>query len=209
MIKKYKRCLVNFQEDFLIPFIYKAAWRYMQFAPERYPSTDVKFVPTATLGIIAREYEQKQLAFLIQTLGAQSPLTPILMTGILKNSSLTNREAMIEQMAKMSQPNPQQQQIQMQSAQLDMADKQAGVQLKQAQAQKAKVEADIAPEVAKARVIAAVSANLDEDQEAADFERRMQIADKLLKNKDIESNERIAKMQTLTKMRSDQMRGAA
>lgn len=67
MIKKYKRTLINFQEDFLIPFIYKATWRYMQFDPERYPALDVKFIPTATLGIIAREYEQKQLAFLIQT----------------------------------------------------------------------------------------------------------------------------------------------
>ena len=27
LIKKYKRTLVNFQEDFLIPFIYKATWR--------------------------------------------------------------------------------------------------------------------------------------------------------------------------------------
>lgn len=41
----------------------------MQFDPERYPSVDVNFIPTATLGIIAREYEQKQLAFLVQTLG--------------------------------------------------------------------------------------------------------------------------------------------
>jgi hypothetical protein len=38
IIKKYKRTLVNFQEDFLIPFIQKAAFRFMQFDPERYPS---------------------------------------------------------------------------------------------------------------------------------------------------------------------------
>jgi len=62
MLKKYKRALVNRQEDFIIPFVNKAAWRYMQFDPERYPSLDVKFIPTATLGIIAREFEQKQLA---------------------------------------------------------------------------------------------------------------------------------------------------
>ncbi len=41
IIKKYKRTLVNFQEDFLIPFIKKAAFRYMQFDPERYPSVDM------------------------------------------------------------------------------------------------------------------------------------------------------------------------
>src|SRR4030042_2357578 len=50
IIKKYKRTLSNFQEDFMIPFINKAAFRYMQFDSERYPTVDMTFVPTATLG---------------------------------------------------------------------------------------------------------------------------------------------------------------
>jgi hypothetical protein len=202
MIKKYKRTLVNFQEDFLIPFIYKAAWRYMQFDPERYPSVDVKFIPTATLGIIAREFEQRQLAFLMQTLGAQSPLTPILMQGILKNSSLSNKEEMLQGMAQQSQPDPQQQQMAQQAAMLEMQSKQADTQLKQAQAgkaqaeaQKATVEAQIAPEEAKAKMIAALSNNLDDENEGKDFERRAKIAELMLKEKDITSNENIAKMQ--------------
>jgi hypothetical protein len=193
MIKKYKRVLVNFQEDFLIPFIYKSAWRYMQFAPERYPSKDVKFIPTATLGIIAREYEQKQLAFLIQTLGAQSPLTPILMQGILKNSSLSNREQMIEQMTKANQPNPEQQQ----AAQMELAQKQAEVQKTQAEAQKTTVEAQLAPDIAKAKMISALSNNLDDDQEGKDFENRARIAELMLKERDITSNENIAEMQMM------------
>lgn len=202
MIKKYKRTLINFQEDFLMPFIYKATWRYMQFDPERYPSSDVKFIPTATLGIIAREYEQKQLAFLMQTLGAQSPLTPILMTGILQNSSLSSKAKMLAQLEQMNQPNPQQQALAQQSAQLDLAGKQADVQekqssamLKQAQAEKAKVEADLAPREVNAKVISALSNNLDDNAEGADFEKRAKIADLMLKEKDINSNERIAKMQ--------------
>jgi hypothetical protein len=204
LIKKYKRTLVNFQEDFLIPFIYKAAWRYMQFDPERYPSTDMTFIPTAMLGIIAREHETKQLAFLIQTLGAQSPLTPILMQGILKNSGVSDRESMIEQMKKMSQPNPQQQQMQQNVQQLEMANKAADTKKKEAEAQKAVVEAEIAPMEAKARIISAIAGNLDEDNEAKDFERRMQIADLMLKEKDIESNERIADKQMQTKLREKQ-----
>lgn len=195
LIKKYKRTLTNFQEDFLIPFIYKAAWRYMQFDPERYPSVDVKFIPTATLGIVAREYEQKQLAFLIQTLGAQSPLTPILMAGVVQNSSLSNREEMLEQMKQMSQPNPQQQQMQMQTAQMDMQNKQADTAKKMAEAQKAQVEAQLMPDEVKARIISAVSNNLNEDNEGKDFERRIKLADMLLKEKDIDSNERIAMAQ--------------
>ena len=195
MIKKYKRTLVNFQEDFLIPFIYKATWRYMQFDPERYPSTDVKFIPTASLGIIAREYEQKQLAFLIQTLGAQSPLTPILMQGVLKNSSLSNREQMIQEMSKMSQPDPQQQQAQQQGMQLDLAQKQADVQKTNAEANKAMVEANLAPDVVKAKILTAVSTNLDGDNKQVEFERRAKIAELMLKEKDITSNEKIAQMQ--------------
>ena len=199
MIKKYKRTLVNFQEDFLIPFIYKAAWRFMQFDPERYPSKDVKFIPTATLGIIAREYEQKQLAFMIQTLGAQSPITPVLMEGILKNSSLSNREQMIEGMRKASQPNPEQQKMQQMAAGKEMELKDAEIAKKQAEAKKTTVEAELAPEETKAKIISALSNNLNEDAEGADFERRAKIAELMLKEKDIESNERIAKDQMQAK----------
>lgn len=195
MIKKYKRTLVNFQEEFLIPFIYKAAWRYMQFDPERYPALDVKFIPTATLGIVAREYEQKQLAFLIQTLGANSPLTPVLMQGVIENSSLHNKEQMLEQMKQQSQPNPQADQMQQQAVMLDMAQKQADVQKTQAEAQKIVVDTQIAPDLAKAKLVAALSTNLDDDQEGRDFERRARIADLMLKEKDIDSNEAIARLQ--------------
>lgn len=195
LIKKYKRVLVNFQEDFLIPFIYKATWRYMQYNPERYPSVDVKFLPTATLGIIAREYEQKQLAFLVQTLGAQSPVTPILMQGILENSSLSNKQAMIQQMKQMSQPDPEQQKLQQQSVMLEIQGKQADITQTNAETQKIQVETQLAPDIAKAKIISALSNNLDEDNEGKDFERRARIADLMLKERDIDSNENIAKVQ--------------
>ena len=37
----------------------------MQFDPERYPAQDFKFVPSSSLGIIAREYEVTQLVQII------------------------------------------------------------------------------------------------------------------------------------------------
>jgi hypothetical protein len=200
MIKKYKRVLVNFQEDFLIPFIYKAAWRFMQFAPQRYPAVDVKFLPTATLGIIAREYEQKQLAFLIQTLGAQSPLTPILMAGVVKNSSLTNREEMLEQMKQMSQPNPEEAAMKKNAMGLDLAQKQADVQKTQAEAQKITVEANLAPDVSKAKIMASLSNNLQTGNEQNDFDQRAKIAELMLKEKSIDSNHAIAEMQVAHKL---------
>ena len=202
MIKKYKRTLTNFQEDFLIPFICKATWRYMQFDPQRYPSVDVKFIPTATLGIIAREYEQKQLAFLIQTLGANSPLTPILMQGVVKNSSLSNREQMLEQMGQANQPDPQQQQmaqqaaeVQMATAQADIENKQAETQKTMAETQKIMAEAAVVPKVAEAKLVAALSTNLSNGNEEADFNNRARIAELALREKDIDNKREIAMMQ--------------
>lgn len=208
MIKKYKRCLVNFQEDGLIPFIYKAAWRYMQYDPERYPSVDVKFIPTATLGIIAREYEQKQLAFMVQTLGAQSPLTPILMAGILKNSSLSEREAMVEQMKQMSQPDPaqqqsqtQQMQLQLQAATKKLEELQSKIDLNNAQTQKTIVDAQLEPERVRADVISSISTNLPNQKNGQDsaFQQRAAIAKLMLEEEDIRSNERIATAQMSAK----------
>lgn len=202
MIKKYKRVLTNFQEDFLIPFIYKAAWRFMQFDPQRYPATDVKFLPTATLGIIAREYEQKQMAFLIQTLGADSPLTPILMQGVVKNSSLSNREEMLAQMAQAAQPDPaaQQQaqqaaQVQLEMAQADIANKKADTLKTIKEAEKIAVEAEVTPKVAEAKLIAALSTNLSNGNEEQDFNNRARIAELALREKDIDNKHEIAKMQ--------------
>jgi hypothetical protein len=61
------------------------------------------------------------------------------------------------------------------------------------------VEAQIAPQVAQAKYIAALSNNLNEDNESKDFERRVKLADIALREKDIDSNERIALAQMETK----------
>lgn len=202
IIKKYKRTLTNFQEDFMVPFIYKAAYRYMQFDSERYPTVDMNFVPTATLGILAREFEQQQLIGLLQTLGPNTPVLPLILKGILQNSSLSNRGELIQTLEQMSQPNPEAQQAQMMQQQAQMAllqaqiqDLQAKAQKSAAEAQKTMVEAQIAPQVAQAKTIAALSNNLDENNEGKDFERRVKLAEVMLKEKDIDSNERIAMMQ--------------
>lgn len=196
IIKKYKRTLTNFQEDFLIPFINKAAWRYMQFDPERYPSVDVKFVPTATLGILAREFEQQQFIALLQTLGPDTPVLPLILKGILGNSSLSNRNELIAALEQMSQPNPEAQQQAQMAQQAAMAKLQADLALLQAQTQKAAAEAQqtmvetqLMPEELRVKVVQAAATNLDQD---ADFAKRMKLADLMLKEKDIDSNERIA-----------------
>ena len=196
IIKKYKRTLSNFQEDFLIPFINKAAWRYMQFDPERYPSADVKFMPTATLGILAREFEQQQFIALLQTLGPDTPVLPLILKGIVQNSSFSNRGEMLTALDQMNQPNPEaqaqaqmQQEAVMAKLQADLALLQAQVQKTNAEAQQTMVETQLMPEELRVKVVQAASTNLDQD---ADFAKRMKLADLMLKEKDIDSNERIA-----------------
>lgn len=209
MIKKNKRALVNRQEDFIIPFVNKATWRYMQFDPERYPAVDVKFTPTATLGIIAREYEQKQLAFLIQTLGADSPLTPILMATVIRNTSLNDREEISMQLVKSGQPDPAQQQAamaqmqkQMQLVDEQIAQERSKTGLNESQIVKNMIDAQLAPDETKAKVLSAISRNLPDEDAAAnrEFDRRVKIADLMLKEKDIDSNQEIAKLQMAGKL---------
>ena len=206
IIKKYKRTLTNFQEDFMIPFINKAAYRYMQFDPERYPSVDMNFVPTATLGVLAREFEQQQLIGLLQTLGPNTPVLPLILKGILQNSSLSNRGELMQALEQMSMPDPQQQQaaqqaqeMQMALAQADLADKQSKAQKQQAEAQKALADAQTAPQIAQAKIIGALSTNLNEDNEGKDFERRVKMTELALKQEDIRSNERIATLQSMSR----------
>ncbi len=212
IIKKNKRSLVNFQEDFLIPFVQKAAWRYMQFAPDRYPVKDFEFIPTGTLGMVAREFEQAQMMAMMSTLGPNSPIVPLLLQGIVEYSSLPNRESLLQQLQQLTQPNPEQQQAQQQATQLQLADAQATVQEKQAraqkaaaEAQKASIEAQLMPEEVRAKIVNAATQNLPNNDDSAEreFQRRIKIAELMLKEEDIKSNENIAKMQMETKKQVD------
>ena len=194
IIKRHKRTLINFQQSFLIPFVKKAAHRYMQFDPESYPVADYKFNASSTLGIIAREYEVTQLVQLLQTMDRQSPLYNTLIQSIIDNMNLSNREELLAAMSKAMQPNPQAQQMAMatQQAQLEFQQSQTAALSAQAQessarATKLAAEAQAVPVELEIDRINAITRNLKEgDQEDKEFERRMRVADTLLKNKAIE-----------------------
>jgi len=194
IIKRHKRTLINFQQSFLIPFVKKAAHRYMQFDPENYPVSDYKFNASSTLGIIAREYEVTQLVQLLQTMDRKSPLYNTLIQSIVDNMNLSNREELITAMQQAMQPNPQQQQMAQaaQQAQLEFQQSQTAALAAQAQestarATKLSVEAQAVPQELEIDRINAVTRNLREgDAEDKEFERRMKVADTLLKEKQIE-----------------------
>ena len=193
IIKRHKRTLINFQESFVIPFVTKAAHRYMQFNPEAYPVADYKFVASSSLGIIAREYEVTQLVQLLQTMPADSPLYLSLIQSIIDNMNLSNREELIEQLAQASQPTPeaqqaaqaaQQVQLEFQQSQTNALNGQAAES--QARAQKIVAETQAIPVELENDRIKAVSTNIRAgDQDDKEFERRIKLANTLLKEREI------------------------
>jgi len=209
IIKKYKRTLVNFQEDFMIPFIMKAAYRYMQFDPERYPTVDLKFIPTAALGIIAREHEQQQFISLLQTLGPNTPVLPVILKGIMTNSSLSNRHELIQMLDQMAQPDPQaqqmqqaQQQLALQAAQAQIAVQTTQAEQNRAEAQKLLTETQLMPMELQAKSMAANTKNLPNDADLAskEFDKRVKIADLMLKEADIKNKSKIVELQMADKL---------
>ena len=193
IIKRHKRTLINFQESFLIPFVTKAAHRYMQFNPERYPVADYKFHTSSSLGIIAREYEVTQLVQLLQTMQPDSPMYSQLIMSIVDNMNLANREELIAALQQANQPNPQAQQMQqaMQQAQIEFQKSQtAALQGQavesQARAQKLTTEAQAVPQELEIDRIKAVTANLKQgDADDKEFQKRLKISEQLLKEREV------------------------
>jgi hypothetical protein len=196
IIKRQKRTLVNFQENFLIPFVKKAAFRYMQFNPEEYPIGDYNFIPFSSLGAMAREYEVSQLSQILQVVPPESPAHGAIVKGIIDHLNVTNREELIAAIEQGNQPNPEAQQQAQQQQQMQMAVTQGQVQLLNAQAaesqsraQKYNVEAQLAPQEVTLKYS-------DQNNDGAvddDFEKRIRLSELLLKEREIENKERDGK----------------
>jgi len=193
IIKRHKRTLINFQESFLIPFVTKAAHRYMQFNPENYPVADYKFHTSSSLGIIAREYEVTQLVQLLQTMQPDSPMYSQLIMSIVDNMNLANREELVASLQQASQPNPEAQQAQQAAQQAQLAFQasqtaalQGQATESQARAQKLAAEASVVPQELEIDRIKAVTANLKTgDADDKEFQKRLKISEQLLKEREV------------------------
>jgi hypothetical protein len=192
IIKRHKRTLINFQDAFIIPFVEKAAWRYMQFDPESYPVSDYKFVATSSLGIIAREYEVTQLVQLLQTMSQESPLYPVLIQSIIDNMSLSNREELIAAMQQAQQPSPEQQQAQQMAMEADMRFKnsqsaalESQAAESNARAEKILMERSAIPVELRIKLAQAASNNLKESDNGNEFEKRLKLLQALLEERKV------------------------
>ena len=202
IIKRHKRTLINFQDSFLLPFVYKSAHRYMQFNPDLYPAKDYKFIASSSLGIIAREYEVTQLVQLLQTMSPDSPMYPLLIESIVDNMNLSNREEIISKLREANQPNPQAQQAQQAAMQMEMAQKQATIENIQAQTseimsriQQNAVETQLLPidsETKRLNVLAKGGPSEADKQ----FEKTAQLTELVLKEREIATKEEMIERTT-------------
>ena len=140
-IKRQKRTLMNFQNTFLIPMINKSMWRKIQFDVDRYPVADYKFVPYSTMGIMAKELEMTQMVQMLQAIPKDSPAFNVILLSMMQNSSIHNRDQIVQQLMQGNQPNPEQQQMQQMAMQLQMQQAQADIQKTLAEAEEEKAKA--------------------------------------------------------------------
>ena len=140
-IKRQKRTLMNFQNTFLIPLINKCMWRKIQFDVERYPVNDYKFIPYSTMGIMAKELEMTQMVQMLQTIPQDSPAFNVILLALFQNSSIHNRDQIVNALMQGGESNPQMEQMQQMGMELEMQQLQANVQKTLAEAEEEKARA--------------------------------------------------------------------
>ena len=140
-IKRQKRTLMNFQNTFLVPLIQKAMWRKIQFDVDRYPVNDYKFIPYSTMGIMAKELEMNQMVQMLQSIPKDSPAFNVILLAMFQNSSIHNRDQIVNALMQGNQPNPEQEQMQQMAQQLQMQQLQADIQKTLAEAEEEKSKA--------------------------------------------------------------------
>ncbi len=190
IIKKHRRTLMSFQDSFLMPFIRKAAWRYMQYDPDRYPVKDYQFIPVSTLGLVAKEFEQQHLMAIMSTLGPNSPLVPLSMIKYVENSGFQDREAFITELKNQMKPNEELQKREQEKIKLEnevtLLQKkkiEAEINLNQAKTAEIKEDTRLAELEVRTKMISSLTFN---SEEASEFDQRLQLADRALKEMDID-----------------------
>jgi len=207
VLKRHKRTLQFFQEHFLIPVVSKMAWRYMQFDPEQYPVGDYKFNCEGSLGSIAREVEVQTLSALLQTVGTESPVYPVILDSLVENMTLSKREELQLNLKKAQEPNPEAQKAAEEERQMELAMKQGSISLLEGQTKESEAraikyiaDAKAVPEQTELRFqemqfeqVRAASENMQEgDADDKEFEKRLKILAELREDRKVQVAEKAA-----------------
>lgn len=129
-IKRSRRAMQSVSRKFLEPLVKKTLWRYMQFEPQRY-SQDYQFRVRATMGIMAREFEQTQMTQLMgQIPDEMSGPKLLLLQSVIENSSSTVKGPLLDSIKQeLEQMNsPEAQQARQRAQQLAEAERVAEIQ---------------------------------------------------------------------------------
>jgi hypothetical protein len=118
---------------------------------------------------------------------------------------------LIAKLDEMMQPNPEQQQMQqaqqqlaLQAAQAQIAVNTTAAEQNRAEAQKLMVETQLMPQEVQAKTASALTKNLpsQDDLASKEFDKRVKIAELMLKEKDISNKGKIVELQMADKVNS-------
>jgi hypothetical protein len=116
-VKRAKRSVRMVNDNLVQPLIKQTMWRYMQFAPRRYPQ-DFDFLVKATLGIVAREIEALNLTQLMAMMPEQYPqLSAKVAKGIIDLGGLHNKAELLKAIDDATAPPSEQEQQRQQKLQ--------------------------------------------------------------------------------------------
>lgn len=197
VMKRHKRTLVHFQDDFLIPVVERAAWMLIQYDPDRFPAKDYKFVVSASLGVMAREYETSNLSQILNSTPKDSPAYVPLLEAVLNNMHVSNREELIAKIQQASQPTPEQIQAQQAQAQAQQRLLAAQTAAFEAQANESNKRAEkyeyekraIPVELENERIKVLSQMVTEEDLDEKEFERRLRFAEMVLREREVDLKE--------------------
>jgi hypothetical protein len=85
--------------------------------------------------------------------------------------------------------------LELQAAQAQIADKTTQAEKNRAEAQKLLTEAQLMPQEVQAKVIASTTTNLPQGKESSEFDKRVKIAELMLKEADIKNKTKIVELQ--------------
>lgn len=225
IIKRYKRTLVHFLDEFLMPALEKIIWRNMQFNKQRYPAVPFKLRAASTMGIMQREYETQQMTQLLAGLQPGTPEHRAVLSGVVANTSIPNREQVMKMIEgaearadaeaaaiQAAQQDPMLQQLKQTSVQLEISKKEAEIAELQAKTAKLWAEAMEVRQSAEVNAMEVASKGLyalPAEQQAAEFDRRFKLMQLALKQADLDekradrqSNEQITREQMATSLLS-------
>jgi hypothetical protein len=191
-LKRMRRTMWNMERQFLNPLIKKSMWRYMQFAPKRYP-TDYDFTVRGTMGMVAREFEQAQLSGLLSNIPPDSPQHGLILKAILELSGSPKRDEILAQLEQLNKPDPEEQKMEKEMKRIQFQGAQEA--LKEQQLENEKTQTEIFYIQAQIKEIAA---GVKMDEEKLDIDAANSVVGQnrvKMQGRQIEAQERTAKRQ--------------